>query len=397
MPVTNNTPEYIPIEDIESIIKETDTSTGTNTQYIPDNNGVIPNSGSPIRIKGVDRDARTRHKSEIKSSSRIDIDLNAKKEAIRLSEHYIDDLFEKNNAVTEDRARVIFYNNYIVPLEKMSDKKWNKEQSRHRRIKRAHKRQEREVSDKVYELLLREYAFNHYNDALNKKISEGSIVYRYEPADLRNIRIVPQTVGEEKEMLKIYLEGGIITEETYERKTKKLGNDDLQSLDEKKAELWSEYLAIPWLIVLNDDFQAPSWTKGRKLCKAENAYHLFGTLSDLKDKRGNPIYNLEKRPPHRVGIDLSTGILEYLFLGGRNSTEDIATILSATEPDNSLTKAINTLENMKLISKNRKTYKITPLGRTAYKDVVERCLKDISDHKGIYDALRNTATSYRII
>lgn len=372
--------------------------TGINEiDYNPYQRGTLHINGHRIRIKGVKRDERTRRKSETKRPFRIDVDLNAKKEAIRLCEDYIDDLFEKNNALAEDKAIVIFYNNYIMPHEKKLNIKWNAEHSRHRRIKGANKNQETEVRDKVLELLLGENVFKYYNDVLTKKISKGSIVYRYELKDLRNILAVSQTVGEEKDRLKIDFEADIITEDIYLRKTRELGHDNLQPLDERIRELWSEHLENPWTIDLSDDSQTPSWTKGRKLCKAENAYCLFGTFSDLKDKRGNHTYYLKKKQPYRVGIDLSTSVLEYLYLGGRRSIEDIATILSSTEPYDSLAKAINKLENMKLISKSKKTYKVTPLGRTAYKDVVERCLKDVTDYKGIYDALKNTATSHGII
>ena len=268
-------------------------------------------------------------------------------------------------------------------------------------------------------------------------------IYNARIEELGNDDLLSISARKRELWLKKAAYNGIISHYEY-YETEKLLENDPQAFFERIEKLIKQH---------NSEPKALLWTKGRKLCNAKEAYSLFDnnkehniitnlalydsptdiekifqedtTLTDWKDylstvhslkekeliktisrkgkttaeltEKGNGSYRLGKTPSYMIGIDLSTSILESLYFMGPKTKEEIINTFPTTESYKSMTKTIETLENMDLITKNKKKVEITLLGKTAYKDVVIRCLEDAESHKGIYNTFRNKAIELGII
>ena len=242
---------------------------------------------------------------------------NASREAYFHVEDFFSNLFEQNKSLTEDAINNLYYTKLIKPSASIQTAIEN-------RIKKGQARKH-DKENLEFIKALRNNSESFYENALQKKIGEGSIVY------LHNLRYNP--------------------------------------LERESPE--------------------------KQLCKAENAYSLFGTHPELKNKKGSHIYGTEKSKPHPIGIDLPASILECLYLEGQNSKTNIIDAFLKTESYKDVEGAINKLKSMKMISSKSEEIKITPLGRSAYEDTAIRAIEEVKD-KGIYNNLKSKAIIYGI-
>ena len=325
---------------------------------IHEKKGMLLDNAGHTNINGWTRAKQIRDQHfEAKERGDIIIDakngnFNAKKEALKLYEKYINMIFETNLILNETDLENRLNETHIEPqmkkLTQLSDK-------RYKHLRRYNKR-----DFKLIEVLTENFN-TLYPQALNNNIENNNIVFQYSVCE--DNRHLCKT-----EYAYSFFER---SEDHFIIAQLALHNTALNT-DQIFEDICREDNVT---IDLNTYHNIISNLKNQKVITTRNKSGK--NMAELTDK-GQSIYEFGKILPHKVGIDLSTSILQELYLEGSKFIEDLIVAYTDIESHEDLMNSISTLEDMKLIS-SKKTIRITPLGREKYENVIEKAIYDTKE------------------
>lgn len=341
---------------------------GAEVPFLPDNTGEVQVNGHKIRVKGTNRLEQVSHRKygekerEFTISSTENGTFNAKKEAAAMFDGFLDDMFKRNGALTENDAEDIFVEQYVEPiitkLNSIGDKKY------------SHLRRNNKEKFKPLEVIRYEYP-SLYKSALNRKLGKD-VIFLYGLADGKKLCSAEKAYR----LFESSAEYNILVDLVL--------NNALGDNSQDAEELFRQDVTLTdhaaYQRVLSD-------LEGRKLIDLEEKN---GVAAVKMTEAGVRAYNLGKIIPYGVGLDLTTSILESIY-GGAKTRADITGMFPASEPYRAIDSAINSLEGMNFISVRNDRVQITPGGIAAYEGVVKRILKDVEGHSTLYNDFRSTA------